>query len=83
MPLMTDSVTLPAAWASYLINGNPDTLEPAERQAADTRLQQLHSDGWSVVGTEDDEPRFTWRYEMYGGTAHGGDVMDYVVLKAV
>lgn len=37
--------------------------------------------GDAVVGTTDDEPRFTSSYSQYGGTARGGDVMDYIVHR--
>ena len=81
----TDVVTLPAYWASALINGDFSSFETDAREleAYLTQVQLLESDGWQVVGIADEEPRFTWNYDRYGGTARGGDVVDYIVIRSL
>ena len=48
-------------------------------------VDKLAKDGWQVIDIvtdeetgESQEPRFTWSYKLHGGTAQGGDVVDYV-----
>ena len=85
MPLKVDTVTAPDYWASALINGDTSGMEDDEIAAMEAWLDEL--DGWEVVDVvrnengEADEPRFTWSYRLYGGTANGGSVLDYVVHK--
>lgn len=77
-----DTVTLPAAWASALVNGDVSGMEDDEIAAMEKELARLSKDGWEVVSNADDsEPYFTWKYRLYGGTADGGEVMDYVVHR--
>lgn len=55
-PILTHIVA-PAAWASYLINGDASGLEPGEREKADAWLQR---EGVEIVGTEPNaEPYFS------------------------
>jgi len=87
MCIEVDVITGPAVWASALTNGDLSGLDDAEEAALDAWVSGLG--GWYVVDVvrdEDgvgDEPRFTWSYDLYGGTAKGGDVIDYVVHRAV
>lgn len=76
MPLTTDTITAPACWASYLINGDDSGMDPEEIEACNDWLAANNNP--SIVGTEDDEPWFTWSYATYGGTAAGGEVLDYI-----
>ena len=77
-----DTVTGPAHWASYLVNGDASGLEPHEIEAADRWHASLAPH--SVVDTarnehgEGDEPRFSWNFRLHGGDADGGDVIDYI-----
>jgi hypothetical protein len=71
--------TGPAAWVSYLINGDASSMSPEDLEACDD--WQTKIEPWYVVSVEDGEPRFTWSYRLYGGTASGGDVIDYIVHK--
>lgn len=93
--LEVDTITAPAFWASALVNGDlssfdSGTREESERETAayNAFVNRLAKDGWSVVDVARDEetgeaqePRFTWSYALYGGTARGGDVVDYVVHR--
>ena len=84
MGISIDTTTLPAAWASYLVNGDDSGLEDGERDRADAWLKQVLPEGAGVVDVARDVdgeglgPRFTWSFRMYGGNAEGGEVLDYV-----
>lgn len=87
MAIETDTVTLPAYWASAIVNGDYSSFTlhddggDAETAACDSALEALADDGWRVVSTVEDSERFTWSFDLYGGTASGGDVCDYVVHR--
>lgn len=75
-------VTAPASWAGYLINGDCSDLSDAEVRACDRWLAGI-APAYVVDIERDDEgtpyeARFTYSYAMYGGTAEGGEVLDYV-----
>jgi hypothetical protein len=74
-----EEITAPSHWASYLINGDDSGMEPEEVAACNEWQDKIKP--WYVVSTTDEEPRFTWSYKLYGGTAAGGEVMDYVCYK--
>jgi hypothetical protein len=86
--LEVDTVTGPSEWASALVNGDTSGLDDEDEKAMNLWADNLAKDGWSVVDIATDEetgegqePRFTWSYRLYGGTAGGGDVVDYVVHR--
>lgn len=93
MAIETSTVTLPAYWASALVNGDTSSFSlnddggAEELAAMNTQIDALASAGWRVVDVCRDEdgdaqdPRFTWSYAVHGGTASGGDVLDYVILR--
>jgi fermentation-respiration switch protein FrsA (DUF1100 family) len=87
MTLEVDTMTAPSFWACALINADPSGMTDEEIAAMDAYMASLEADGWYVVDVvrdEDgnaDEPRFTWSYDLYGGTARGGDVIDYVLHR--
>jgi len=89
MSIEIDEVTGPAYWASALVNGDFSSLDDDEESALLEWCDRLERDGWYVVDVARDEegemiePRFIWRYDLYGGTARGGDVCDYVVHRQV
>ncbi len=79
---LTTTVTLPAYWASALINGCYDSLDEAEAARCEATINQLADEGWAVVSC-DDESRFTWNYKLYdtGADCDGGDVLTYTLIK--
>lgn len=94
MAIETATITLPACWASALINGDEssfildDDEGAAEIAAIDAALAPLTAKGWCVIGVVCDdetgdpmEPWFTWSYAVHGGTAKGGNVIDYVIVR--
>jgi hypothetical protein len=86
-------VTGPSAWASALVNNDYTSFSlnddggAAEIAAIHAFIASLRTDGWRIVDVargedgEAIEPRFTWLYDMYGGLAQGGDVVDYVIAR--
>ncbi|MBH0113227.1 hypothetical protein I5E68_09740 [Novosphingobium sp. YJ-S2-02] len=78
--ILVSEATGPAAWVGYFINGDADGLEPEELAAADAWLQR-HAPA-RPVSTVDDSERFSWSYNVHGGTAQGGTVCDYVLHAA-
>jgi len=87
MPLETDTITLPDFWACALINGDKSGMEDNEIAHMDAYLKTALAGGWYVVDLvrddngEPHDPRFTWSYDLYGGTAKGGSVLDYVIHR--
>ena len=82
MALKTDTVTLPAYWASALINGDFTGIESdAEAARIEAVMDEFATKGWHIVGCEDDA-RFTWSYRLYdpGADCSGGEVLDYDIL---
>jgi hypothetical protein len=78
--IKTDIVTGPAFLASALVTGDTSGLDD-EGMVAYYRFL-AHIEPWTVVSTVDDqEPRFTWSFRLYGGDAEGGDVIDYIVHR--
>jgi hypothetical protein len=84
----TDTITLPAAWASALVNGDYTSFDYDDDDAGAARCEaaeaELAADGWSIADTVG-EPYFTWSYQLYDGGADcsGGEVQDYTILRAV
>lgn len=66
--------TLPAFWASYLINGDDSGLEHSERREANLFIAE-HDLPFPVSCS--DESWFSWRNDA---TLLGGDVMEYTFL---
>ena len=72
--------TAPAAWASYLINGDASGLTWAEQSSANAwALQATEGHRWHIVDCG--EPWFTWSFRLYGGDYQGGEVCDYTMLR--
>ena len=86
MAIEVDEITAPACWASALVNRDRSGLTDNEERELNAALERWQAKGWRVVDVkrnedgEGEEPRFTWYYDMYGGTARGGDVIDYVIF---
>ena len=87
MTIEVDTVTMPAFWASALINDDRTGMSDEEEVAMDVYMKDIEADGWYVVDVvrnedgEADEARFTNSYRLYGGDAGGGDVIDYVIHR--
>lgn len=81
MTIETHTITFPAHWASAVVNGDESGLDDAEIARMNAWLEDELAGGWYVVSTTEDEPRFTWSYDLYGGNADGGMVLDYVVHR--
>jgi hypothetical protein len=84
MAIETDTVTLPAYWACGLINGDVTGMTDDEIARMSSAVDKLLGDGWEVVSMAEDSERFTWSYRLYDplSDVEGGDVADYVVLRA-
>lgn len=67
--------TLPAYWASYLINGDASGISPEDKAQADTFLSR---EGLPMPVSCSDESWFSWRNDSYNGL--GGDVLEYTFL---
>lgn len=82
-----DTITLPAAWACALINGDYTGFDfscedGGEALRCSTTEDELAADGWSIVGRAEDA-FFTNNYRLYdpGASCTGGDVLEYTILR--
>lgn len=83
MPREIDTITLPAYWASAIINGDFSGLpDAAEATRCRAQIAQLAADGWEIVDCEA-ESHFTWHYQLYdaGADCSGGDVLEYTMIR--
>lgn len=77
-------VTLPAYYATALVNGDQSGLTTQGVADFNKLVADLKADGMTIVDVARDadgnaaEPRFTRYFRNYGGDADGGDVLDYV-----
>ena len=70
-----------ACWASYLINGDASGLTPAEKVAADAWLTREGIKRRDVVDCAA-EAHFSWAFDLWTGLpSHGGDVLEYTIIK--
>jgi len=79
MAIEVSTVVGPAFMATALVNGDTSGFSVPE-----IALVKKFEDGlkeWYVVGTTDEEPYFTWLFEMYGGDCRGGYVCEYIVHR--
>ena len=84
MPIEVDTITAPAGWACYLVNGDCSGMNNEDITDCDAMIAALAP--WYVVDCERDEngeaieARFSWNCRLYGATTYsGGDLIDYVV----
>ena len=68
--------------ASYLVNNDTSGVTAEEILAVEEWLEGLEildvardADGDAL------DPHFTWSFDLYGGTASGGDVLDYIARE--
>jgi hypothetical protein len=83
MSIEVEKITLPAYWASALVNNDYSGIQdPDEAVRCRAQVVKLVADGWEVVDCAD-EPRFTWSYQLYdpGASCSGGEVLDYAILR--
>jgi len=73
--MRTRTLTLPAYWASYLINGDASGLEPGEQETVDAFLAR---EGLPAPVDCTAEPYFSRHNDAHTGLA--GDVLDYTFL---
>lgn len=77
---------MPAHWASYLINGDASGLTDAEIERVDAYIDDLGVNAKYIDVTlssdrdAEAEPYFSWSFDLYGGDARGGDLLDYTVI---
>lgn len=71
-----ETVTAPAYWASYLVNGDASGISGDEQARADAWRKR---EGVLNVVSCADESRFTRMYQLYDPLAEcsAGDVLDY------
>lgn len=72
--LETREYTLPAYWASYLINGDSSGISDEEKSQADEWLKEKQL---PAPASCSDESWFAWRNDAAN---LGGDVMEFVFL---
>lgn len=72
--LQSIEYTLPAYWASYLINQDASGISDEDKRQADEFLAEKGLPGACSCS---DESRFSWRNDA---TNLGGDVLDFVFL---
>jgi hypothetical protein len=75
-PIETIEYTLPAYWASYLINGDASGLEDGEKEGIDAFLD-TESNPRRLSFCDVGEPYFARRNDA---NTLGGDVADYTAL---
>jgi hypothetical protein len=81
------TVTLPAHWASFLVNGDASGLEPGEASRITQHLDNVLEPDWRVIDVSRDgegealEPRFTWSFRLHGSDAEGGNVLDFITRR--
>lgn len=75
------TITAPACWASYLVNGESRDMDPVEKSQADA---WMISNRVCYVHSVEGDPWFTWSYRVHNPLADctGGEVADYVCSVA-
>lgn len=77
-------ILMPAHWASYLINGDAsglgeDRFGGSEELRARTYLEANKIAEVLDAGDENNEPFFSWAYDLHGGEYSGGELLNYTV----
>ena len=71
----TDTIDMPAHWASYLINGDASGLDDAEQAACDAYTREhVYAHAWSIVGCSDES-----HFGRFAGL--GTDLLTYELLR--
>lgn len=66
--IQTTDLTLPAYWASYLVNGDASGLSEDDRWAIDRHLARFDLTAGQCL-TCDEGERFQWSHDGFGGGA--------------
>ena len=76
------TLTLPAIWASYLINNDASALQPEEVKRIDDFLKICKL---PTPVSCSDESRFSWHHDanVDQWRGKGGDVLDYTFLVPI
>ena len=72
--MKTLTFTLPAPWASYLVNGDDSGLEPGEQEQCDAFLARNGISANDCLDCSEE----SWFARDNDATRLGGDVMDFV-----
>ena len=76
------TVQAPAHMASYLVNNDASGVTTEDIQAVEEWLEGLEIlDVARDADGEFLEPFFSWSLDLCGGTARGGDVLDYIARE--
>lgn len=83
--MKTETMKLPAYWASALINNDYSGLQDQDASEADrcrAKVAKLCEAGYEIVDCAE-EAHFTWHYRLYDPDADctGGEVLEYVALR--
>lgn len=78
-----ETITLPANWASALVNDDFSGLDDEESDQCQMMMHELAQHGYQVVDAAG-EPYYTNNYQTHNPHSQyrGGEVMDYIVHKA-
>jgi len=71
-----DILEAPVHWASYLVNGDLDSISEEDASAADQ-----HFDGYYVIDCDIETERFTSCADLYGSLSKGDNICEYTVQK--
>jgi hypothetical protein len=79
MGIVTDTITAPSYWASYLVNGDDSSLTTSEKLQADRWRQGKNVE--QVLDCIEGSERYTNHYKLYAPdtNASAGRVADYIV----
>lgn len=77
----TETELMPAHWANYLINGDPSGMEDNDITRCDEHIDKIIGFRDASVTVEDDaEPFFSWSFDLHGGNAKGGELLEYTII---
>ncbi len=73
----TMTLSAPAYWASYLINGDSSGLEPSDKTACDAWIE---SEGLGLPVDCDCDEFFAWRHDAFRFMPLGATCLDYTFI---
>ena len=75
------TITGPAHWANYLVDGDTSDLSLLELAQSDAWRKRAGFRDVLGIASDNDEPHFTWSMRLYAPEldCEGGDVTDYIV----
>lgn len=78
MTIEVETIPGPAHLASALINGDTSGLDESGELDLEHFLKYV--EGYAIVSVEGDE-YFSWSFDLHGGRAKGGMLVDYIAHK--